>query len=336
MDPLHPLATLQWECCHLWTDPVVPTRCEVLNDTVVILSQGKLECCDSLYVTTCSNLCSWSSITLPKQSMSFTTYQSRFVAVGGRHPCSYEVTNKLWTSSDGLSWQSSLPPMPTGRCHASCVSGTCPEEFLVVAGGQRTGSIYADTVEVLFRDAWCSVNALPSPCWNVRSILHDGNLYFMGGWGQGFYAYTCSSAQLVLSCEKVSTSTELWQKFKVPGERVTPGSFQSRLICIDQHCIVRAYDTIRQVWVETTNTKLRTDKYTPFVATTILPSGEFTVVHRYYGFNKIKLLSKNIHVMLKKGFQSREQGLDMGYHEVLSGYCLHYEFIYLHIISLVN
>ena len=267
-------------------------RCEVLHDIVCVLSQGKVESCDDLYIST--DLNSWTSITLPCQHMSFATYQSKFVAVGGRHPSTYEVTNKVWTSDTGEDWQPSLPPMPTKRCHTSSVSTKISPELLVVVGGRSSGGKYVDVVEVLLREQWNTVDPLPTPCWNVRSTLHEGNIYLMGGWGQNYYAYSCTATMLLMSCEEgISDGSSLWRKFKAPGERTTPASYLSRLISIDQLCTVRAYNNVAQSWVETTEIRTTNGSYTPFVAVAVLQSGEWIVVHRYYGVNKIKLIGKN-------------------------------------------
>ena len=270
---------------------VVPIGCEVIHETVCVLSQGKLDSCDNMYVSSTSDLSSWTSVLLPYQYMSLATYQSNFVVVGGRDPISHEVTDEVWSSSNGIHWQPSLIPIPTKRCHVSCIGATHPKEFLLVAGGRSSGRVYLDHVDVYQEGRWNAVDPLPSTCWNVRSLIHEGNIYLMGGWGQRFYMYSCSCAMLQSRINEDSTpdSSALWKKFKAPGERATPSSYLSRLFSIDQLCTVRAYDRVTLSWVETTNVREKNDSYTPFVATSILPSGEWLLVHRYYGVNVIKL-----------------------------------------------
>jgi len=294
MDPLHPLSVLVWDCRHKWSHGVVPMGCEVLGETVCVLSQGKIGSCDSMHVSSTSDLSSWNSVLLPYQYMSLATYQSEFVAVGGRDPMTHEVTDEIWSSKDGMHWQPSLTPMPTKCYHTSCVGATYNlKEFLLVAGGQSSGGLYLDTVEVFQEGQWNAADPLPSACWNARSLIHEGNIYLMGGWNQRFYMYSCSCAMLQ-SCikESIAETSPLWKKFKVPGERTTPSSYLSRLFSIDQKCVVRAYDRVTLSWVETTNIREKKESYTPFVATSVLPSGEWLVAHRYYGVNLIRLTSE--------------------------------------------
>ena len=132
---------------------------------------------DVLHISS-TDLHSWTPTTLPYEAMSLTTYQSMFVAVGGRHFSTDEHTDLLFTSDTGLQWQPSLPPMPTKRCYTSSVSIRSPE-VLVVAGGQVSGGRKLNVVELLLGDQWGTVDPLPAPCYSMQSTLHDGNLYFM-------------------------------------------------------------------------------------------------------------------------------------------------------------
>ncbi len=115
----------------------------------------------TLHIST--DLHSWTTTRAPYQASSLTTYQSKFVLVGGRNPSTREPTNSLLTSTTALDWKPSLRAMPTHRYWPSSVSGGSPE-VLVVAGGGDSHYEYLDVVEVLLNDHWTTADSLPSLC----------------------------------------------------------------------------------------------------------------------------------------------------------------------------
>ena len=245
---MHPLTTLHWEHCHTWRD-VYPTHCAVLHDRVAILTYEYGSGADVLHISS-TDLHSWTITTLPYQYMSLTTYQSMFVAVGGRHRYKNKGSNLLFTSEKGLQWQASLPPMPTKRFSTSSVSTRSPE-VLVVAGGMDSSERECDVVELLLGDQWSTVDPLPAPCYDVHSTLHDGNLYFMGGWGQRNCVYTCSCSSLISLCmssNNTTTDRPLWRQFEAPHSYTAAVSYSSRLVSIDGVCTIRAYSSMSQSW----------------------------------------------------------------------------------------
>ena len=113
----------------------------------------------------------------PVSDYALAVYRSRLIIAGGLH--AGEVTNKLWTSSDGVLWESSsLPPMPTKRASASAFDPGSPE-CLVVAGGRTVESGVAEmsVVEVLMHGQWSAVRSLPQACCSMHATIHNGNLY---------------------------------------------------------------------------------------------------------------------------------------------------------------
>ena len=213
-----------------------------------------------------------------------------FVAVGGQHRYTKEHINLLFTSDTGLQWQASLPPMQTKCSLISSVSTRSPEA-LVVAGGYGSGGGTLDVVELLLGDQWSTVDPLPAPCSSMHSTLHDGNLYFMGGAGQGDTVYTCSYTSLISSCgTNITTDRPLWRHFKAPGGSYTAAvSYSSRLVSIDGDCNIRSYSSVSQSWVVATSTGDRSDRYATYVAAAVLPTGEFVYAHYYGGVYKVKL-----------------------------------------------
>ena len=245
---------------------------------------------DVLYISS-TDLHSWTTTTLPYNGLSLTTYQSMFVAVGGCHPSTEEPIDLLFTSDTGLQWQPSLPPMPTKRSHTSSVSTRSPE-VLVVAGGQGSGGKGLDVVELLLGDQWSTVDPLPTPCLDMQSTLHDGNLYFIGGEGQGLTVYTCSCTSLISSCDSnTTTDRPLWRQFMEPLGYAAAVSYSSRLVSIDSRCIIRAYSSVSQSWVDATSTGDRSHQstvYTISVAAAVLPTGQLVCADKD-GVYKVKL-----------------------------------------------
>ena len=242
---------------------------------------------DVLHISS-TDLHSWTTTILPYQHMSLTTYQSMFVAVGGCHPSTDEPTDLLFTSDTRLQWQPSLPPMPTKRSYTSSVSTRSPE-VLVVAGGRGSGGRELDVVELLLVDQWSTVDPLPAPCRDMHSTLHDGNLYFMGGWEQGDTVYTCSCTSLISSCgNNTTTDRPLWRQFKAPDNYTAAVSYSSRLVNIDPRCSIRAYSSVSQSWVKATSRGDSSHQYIGSVTAAVLPTGEL-VCAREDGVCKIKL-----------------------------------------------
>ena len=247
---------------------------------------------DVLHISS-TDLHSWTTTTLPYKDMSLTTYQSMFVAVGGRHPSTDECTDLLFTSDTGLQWQPSLPPMPIKRSHTSSVSTRSPE-VLVVAGGKGSGGRNLDVVELLLGDQWSTVDLLPAPCNSMHSTLHDGNLYFMGGREQGDTVYTCSCTSLISSCgTNTTTDRPLWRQFKAPSNYTAAVSYSSCLVSIDCWRTIRAYSSVSQSWVEVTSTGYSSHGRNTLsgfsMAAAVLPTGELVYALDYDGVHKIKL-----------------------------------------------
>ena len=256
---------------------------------------------DVLHISS-TDLHSWTTSTLPYKDMSLTTYQSMFVALGGRHRYTKEPINLLFTSDTGLQWQASLPPMPTKRSDTSSVSTRSPDALVVaggygsgggrldvVAGGRGLGRTL-DVVELLLGDQWSTIYPLPAPCYSMHSTLHDGNLYFMGGWEQLDTVYTCSCTSLISSCgDNTTTDRPLWRQFKAPDSSTAAVSYSTFLVSIDGYCNISAYSSVSQSWVKASSTGDRSREYTPYVAAAVLPTGELLYAHSFGGVYKVQL-----------------------------------------------
>ena len=260
---------------------------------MAVLGEGMYGDGDKLHISS-TNLHSWTTTNLPYRGMSLTTYQDKLVAVGGRHPSTREVTDQLLTSATGEDWQPSLPPMPTKRYSTSSVSTGSPE-VIIVAGGRGSGGSALYTVEVLLGKQWSTAHPLPTPCWDMRSSLHEGNLYFTGGVGQENTIYTCSCTSLITSCGRTgndtSTTTPVWGKLEAPDDTVAIVSYSSRLITVDKRCSIRGYSSMRQSWVETTSERKREDRGTTIycLVAAVLPTGQLVVAHDDGGVYRVTL-----------------------------------------------
>ncbi len=225
---------------------VWPKHCAVLRDTIVILDYG-----NKLHISSTDDLHSWTTTAAPNGYSSLTTYQSKFVLVGGINK--YVFTNQLLTSTTGLDWKTSLPAMPTCRIWTSSVSGGSPE-VLVVAGGRDSHYKDLDIVEVLLGDLWMTADSLPTSCWDMRSAFHEGNFYFTGGYDKENILFICSLDSLTASASNNRTTTgTVWREITTPIKAFAITSSLSNLISIDKHSFIRSYLSTARSWIETTS-----------------------------------------------------------------------------------
>ncbi len=204
-----------------------------------------------LHIST--DLHSWTTTLAPYRHSSLTTYQSKFVLVGGYHPYTLKPTNSLLTSTTGLDWKPSLRAMPTPRYDASSVSGGSPE-VLVVAGGYVSYYENLDVVEVLLNDHWMTADSLPSSCTDMQSTFHEGNFYFTGGTGKERILFICTLESVIASASNGRTTPlTIWRTVTTSTDTFAMASSLSNLIGMDQYSTVRIYSTKTEKWIETTS-----------------------------------------------------------------------------------
>ncbi len=241
----------------------------------------------TLHIST--DLHSWTTTSAPYQDSSLTTYQSKFVLVGGRHPSIWELTNSLWeltnsllTSTTGLDWKPSLRAMPTPRYRASSVSGGSPE-VLVVAGGCVSPGNYLNVVEVLLNDHWTTADSLPSSCYNMRSTFHEGNFYFTGGVHKRKILFICTLESLLASASNGRTRRQtIWRTVTTLTNILAIVSYVSNLIGIDGYATIRSYSNKTEEWIETTSEGDRPEQNSNagYIATAVLSTGHLLVANR--------------------------------------------------------
>ncbi len=228
-----------------------------------------------------TDLHSWTTTRAPYQASSLTTYQSKFVLVGGQHP-STGATNSLLTSATGLDWKPSLRAMPTPRSWPSSVSGGSPE-VLVVAGGHGSHLEELDVVEVLLNDHWTTADSLPSSCWYMRSTFHEGNFYFTGGYGKNEILFICSLESLIASASNGRTRRQtIWRTVTTLTDIVAIVSYVSNLIGIDYSSTIRSYSNKTEEWIEITSEGDRPEQKSNFgwIAASVLSTGQLLVAIR--------------------------------------------------------
>ncbi len=235
----------------------------------------------TLHIST--DLHSWTTTRAPYQYSSLTTYQSKFVFVGGWDPSTLEPTNSLLTSTTGLDWKPSLRAMPTRRFWASSVSGGSPE-VLVVAGGYG-GSHHKDldVVEVLLNDHWTTADSLPSSCRNMRSTFHEDNFYFIGGYGREKILFVCSLEDLLASASNGRTRIQtIWRTVTTLTDILAIVSYVSNLIGIGRYSTISSYSNKTETWIETTSEGYRPEQKNNvgWIATAVLSTGQLLVANR--------------------------------------------------------
>ncbi len=227
----------------------------------------------TLHIST--DLHSWTTTRAPYDYSSLTTYQSKFVLVGGSYPSIYEPTNSLLTSTTGLDWKPSLRSMPTRRYFTSSVSGGSPE-VLVVAGGCGSHHKYLDVVEVLLNDHWTTADSLPSSCYDMRSTFHEGNFYFTGGTFKEKILFICSLESIIASASNGSTRRQtIWRTVTTLTDIFAIISYVSNLISIGRYSTIRSYSNKTEEWIETTSEGDR--PVGVWKATAVLSTGQLLV-----------------------------------------------------------
>ncbi len=236
----------------------------------------------TLHIST--DLHSWTTTDAPYELSSLTTYQSKFVLVGGQHPSTLERTNSLLTSTTGLDWKPSLRAMPTPRYWPSSVSGGSPE-VLVVAGGCDSHDEDLDVVEVLLNDHWTTADSLPSLCRNMRSTFHEGNFYFTGGEDKREILFICSLESIIASASNSRTRRQtIWRTVTTLTKIFAIVSYVSNLIGIDFSSTIRSYSNKTEEWIETTSEGDRPVSG-GWIATAVLCTGQLLVAN-YNGVYK--------------------------------------------------
>ena len=148
----------------------------------------------------------WATLPSPTKLSALATYNSQLVLVGGMAASTNKTTNQLWVlQEDEWTWKRPLPFMPTARRAASAISH---HNHLIVAGGMDSNRRETDVVEVYDGCQWTKTDPLPKCCAYMKTTIHKGNYYLMGGSNQGQSVF-CASLQSLIAKATQQSRTSL-------------------------------------------------------------------------------------------------------------------------------
>ena len=133
----------------------------------------------SMLYCSSGQLLSWNRLTtFDVVDFGLGAYQSKLVRVGGLED-TISVLSSVLVSDDGITWQDSLPPLPTRRARPMVVTVGRNPEYLVVAGGWDYSPKWTclPTVEVLTEGQWYTLQSFPVPCVVRNHCFHNGKLF---------------------------------------------------------------------------------------------------------------------------------------------------------------
>ena len=158
---------------------------------------------------------SWKIIVSPTCRSALTTYQSKLVLVGGKEDDTQHVNNKLWSLQEDGKWINQLPSMPTPRWGTSAVN---TGSHLLIAGGVEQQGSSSNVVEVFDGEQWTKTESLPKACYFMKSTLHNGEWYLIGGVKQGKSVF-CTTVDSLIATARFSKGEggSVWKTLpKVP------------------------------------------------------------------------------------------------------------------------
>ena len=147
----------------------------------------------------------WATLPSPTKLSALATYNSQLVLVGGIAASTGKTTNQLWVlQEDERTWRRPLPAMPTARYAASAISH---HNHLIVAGGRDSNGRETDVVEVYDGCQWTKTDPLPKCCSHMKTTIHNGNYYLMGGSNQGQSVFCASLQSLIAKATQQSPTS---------------------------------------------------------------------------------------------------------------------------------
>ena len=225
----------------------------------------------------------WKTLKSPTGLSALTTYQERLVLVGGVDPSTGTHTNQLWVMEEEGTWTQPLPPMSTPRESASA---TTTQNNLIVAGGEGSEGEELDLVEVYNGRQWATAQSLPWACCDMKSAVHNGIWYLVGGLGQDTEVFCASLESLVASTQSEVTE-RVWKTLPVVRhEWSSTAVWRGRLMAVGGHPYddssdhynnssdILSYSPHTQSWVKVGDLPVCLSS----TCTTVLPTGELLVV----------------------------------------------------------
>jgi len=201
-------------------------RTAVLHDGKVYIGGGYASSGTINIYTPANNSWSPSPINNPYGYFAMTTLNNQLITAGGEDRC-FKVTNKIFLL-DGDQLKEYIR-MITPRRWATAAGY---QGKLIIAGGSDDQNKALVTTE-LFKSAtgqWYSVSDLPSPHYELKSVIVNNLLYLLGG-ADEYHTYSCKvfTAPLdTLSSNKLKWGTQQ----DTPNTQSAPVSIQGRHLLI--------------------------------------------------------------------------------------------------------
>ena len=174
----------------------------------------------------------------PNRNIGMAVIDGALTSVGGRKPYPTNTLLSLTGEGERKQWSEVLPPMPTARSSAACI--TTKQHLIVAAGLGDGGSL--DNVEVMSIDTkqWAIASPLPMMCLSMSVAVIGDTLYLAGGvtgyldsGGVLHYRnfnslFSCSTDNLVSLARH-----NVWRKSSsLPVTRTTLVSFGGHLLAV--------------------------------------------------------------------------------------------------------
>ena len=217
----------------------------------------------------------WKTLKSPARQSALTTYQERLVLVGGVDPSAITLTNQLWVMEEEGTWTQPLPPMPTPRFGASAAT---IQNNLIVAGGGDSQGEDLDLVEVYNGWQWATAQSLPRACYDMKSAVHNGIWYLVGGLGQDTKVF-CASLEFLVASTQFEVTERVWKTLpKVLHDFSSTAVWGGRLMAVrggrPASSDILSYSPRTQSWVKVGDLPVGLHS----TCTTVLPTGELLVV----------------------------------------------------------
>ena len=260
---LHPLTTLVWSACSELPEPIQDdAQAVILNNKVYSTAQTVTS--DQFISVYWYIRGLWDRFTGPPTSRyALTTYKGQLVLVGGFDASNNAPTNWTWTQP--------FLPMPTKRWGASAVS---IGDHLIVAGGVGNDFSRLNTVEVYNGHQWAAAESLPMVCCDMKSVVHEGNWYLIGGSGQDKEVFCASLDSLIASTRSERTATSVWKRLpEVPLALSSAAAFENCLLAVGGYpysSAIHAYSPFTESWVHVGDMPIACES----TCTVVLPTGE--------------------------------------------------------------
>ena len=239
----------------------------------------------------------WNVMNTPVYYFAMTTYNNDLIIVNGRQYIGNETSGPLTDKvlSFNCEWEEvqGVPTMNTKRCATSVVNH---RHYLVVAGGYVDSGM-SDIVEIFNGQLWVFGTSLPHPSVEMKSILHDGQWYLMGGRNQERNVYYVDLDSLISRAAYkpnglTEPSASVWKKLPhMPYKRSSPAVFGKRLVAVGgkpdlpgsfiSSSAIHAYCAETRLWVLVGHLPNRLHSS----CTVVLPNGELMVIGGMVGYD---------------------------------------------------